>query len=146
MTFTTILLNGWGATLRQREQTLRPCIPASRAFGVIPTHGQAALGTPPTLFFVLDPFLDAHLTHLRKVRQVLTTVQKTDIDQVRNAVAGQLITVSTASIIQSVRRAYPDRAVAAMGRKLAATETTVAAKAIHPTRIRDRLEFIRRFG
>jgi hypothetical protein len=114
--------------------------------GVIPTHGQAALGTSPAFFFVLDPFLDAHLTHLRKVWQILTTVQETDSNQVRNAVAGQLITVGAASIIQSVRRAYPDRAVSAMGRKLAAAETTVAAKAIHPTRIRDRLEFVRLFG
>ena len=159
--------------LRQREQTPRPCLPTSGALGVIPTHGQAAPchslrhlapgttakdtvrpvntdrsaapRTPPTLFFIVAPLLDAHLTHLRKVWQVLTTVQKTDSDEVRNAVARQLTTVSTTSIVLLVRRTHPDRAVSAMGRKLATAETTIAAEAIHPTRVRDRLEFIRRF-
>ena len=67
-----------------------------------------------------DPSPDAHLTHLRKVGQVLTTVEETDTHQVGDAMTGQLITASATSIIQSLCCAEPDRATPAMGRKLTA--------------------------
>jgi len=123
----------------QPEQPLGPCLPTPGALGVIPTHRQAALRASPTLFFILDPLLDAHLTHLRKVRQVLATVQKTDIHQVRDAIAGQLFTAGATSVILFFRGAEPDGTVPAMRRELAAAEATVAAKAIHPVRVGDRL-------
>ncbi len=59
---------------RQREQAIRSCLPTSGASSVVPTQRQAALGTPPTLFFVFHPFLHAHIADLCKVRWVFSSV------------------------------------------------------------------------
>ena len=73
----TALLEVEGLVLifSQRKQLLRSWLPTSNAFGIIPAHRQAALGTTPAFFFLFNPFLNAHLTNFFKVRQVFFTVQ-----------------------------------------------------------------------
>ena len=58
----------------QRKQVLGSWLATSGAFGVIPTHRQAAPGATPSLFFVLNPFLNAHLADFAKVWQVFLPV------------------------------------------------------------------------
>ena len=84
----TTLLEGLDFILSQRKQLLRSWLPTSSAFGVIPAHRQATLGTSPALFFVFNPFLNAHLTNFFKVWQVFFTMEiASHINQIRNAIA-----------------------------------------------------------
>jgi len=131
----------------QRKQVLGSGLATSGAFGVIPTHRQAAPGATPSLFFVLNPIPNADPADLAKVWQVFLTVQiAAHIHQVRNAIAGQLSTVSTTRILLFAQRVQPDVAPLAMGGKRAAAETAIAKKAIHPIRRRNPFLRLRRFG
>ncbi len=70
------------------KQSPGPWLTASDTFGVIPAHGQTALRTTPPLFFVFDPFLNAHFSNLFKVGKVLSTVKQAGINHITDPLTG----------------------------------------------------------
>ncbi len=116
-----------GSVRGHGEQARRSRRPAPGALRVVPAHRQAALGTAPAFLLGSDPLLDAQLAHLREVRQVFLAVRvAASVDQVRDAVAGQLHAVGTATPALRLRRAEPDVAGPTVGSERAAAEASVA--------------------